>query len=182
MKKIIPFIALLAIACGPDPTPLKFNFTVTNDTDLTLKLSCPSCQHISLAAGETKSFGTDTPFADYQIASVETTTKTIEYKETSTNTFAITAYYWEVQYRFTGATEKADVAFTNAEGGTTTFTDIQPAVNYQFKEFAGTQVQISAKLKSVGWVQVIIWHKDKQVASVREDAIGQTAIASATIE
>lgn len=185
---VILFLGILP-GCGPDPAPVfKYSYTVINESELALKLSCPSCEIVILAIGETRTFGTNTAFADYLIEAAAPAvppepSKTIEYKETSANAFTITAYYWEVMYRVSGSAGSLDVSFINGEGGTSNFTDVKPGTNYQIKEFSGKLAQISATVTSpppgtsfAGHVLLYIFHKDKRIQEG-----GGTTVTSAEI-
>lgn len=117
MKKIALILLVGAIGCGPDPEPsFKYNYTVFNDSGIEIQLICSGCETVKIAVGQTKTLKTNSLFSDYTLAATATTTKKLESEETTTNSFTIWSYEYDVIYVVSGDSNGADVTLKNELG------------------------------------------------------------------
>lgn len=178
-------ILVVLSSCGPDLGPsFKYHYTIKNQTGMAVMAYCLGCDIVNLAVGETKQIDTNTPFEDYTIDPVDpTTNKFIEFEETEPQTFIIISYSHKVKYRVSGTAPHVDISFINAEGGISTFSHVEPGDNYEFREFAGTQLELSVTVTSTsGDALLYIFHKDKIIKDGRAEGQGTTVKISATID
>lgn len=173
------FLGILP-GCGPDPAPVfKYSYTVINTAGFAIQLSCTGCESVTVSDAETKEVKTNTPFDDYTIAPVSATIRKIDFEETSTDEFTVRSYEFDVIYLVGGTADAIDVTFKNASGVTEEILNVEPPLEYYFRDYASDAVFISAKNKgSLGFVQVFIYYKEELlVGDTNQTAFG-TATAS----